>query len=184
MFNSSKNLTTQNITNNDNRQSIQDGMGISGDNSSISTTSNVFTDLSNRSTNNIDNSNRSVTNITNTTTDQGALKLAADQVFASLTSQNSTVSAMARLVEQSQKNAGDTNIKVINSAFDALGTKDHITADLVNKYADLQNTATNNIATAWKNAKEFEAGKSLGDIKWVIGGLIGVFALMALKGGK
>jgi hypothetical protein len=163
MGSKSSTSSNQTVRNFDRRQSLQDALGISGDNSSIVNTTTT--------TNNI------------TTTDHGAIKAAADQVLAALTSNSQTVATMAKYASDSQKLSGDLNAQVIKSSFDALGQKDHITSDLVNKYAELQGTTTSAIASAWQNAKEFEAGKSLGDIKWVIGGMIAVFGLMAWKKG-
>lgn len=186
----SSNRTTQEISNVDRRQALENSMGISGDNSSLVANSNNTTnaDFSNRSTTttNADFSNRSTSysTVNNTVSDQGAIAAASQQVLAAITSNSNTVNTVSKMITESGANNNSSMLKVIDSSYKALGEKDHITADLVTQYASLQDNATKGIASAWQNAKNFESGKSMGDYKFVVYGVIAVFGLIAINSRK
>ena len=155
-------------------------------------------DMSNRSTSSfvqnttVDSSNRSVNNIT--TTDfgsiAGALSVAKDSINSNAAGLNSLVSRAADI----NKNSLDYGTRIVDSAFEAIGKNQHITDDLVknaqelakytsNSVAEIAAKAGSQVSDAWKNAKDAQDGKSLGDMKPIAIAVIGVFALMAFKKG-
>ena len=162
----SSSATSQNITTSDKRLALENSLGVSGDNSSITTSSTTY--------NNQDFSDRSVNNIT--TTDFGSVKEAMNLGGKALSS-----------MLDSQRVATEFSNKTVDSAMKAIGETNHISETIsksaIDKIAETSRLAQSNVANAWENAKTAEAGKSMGDFKYIIFGLIGVFALLAYKRG-
>lgn len=177
----SSSQANQTITNIDRRQALQDSIGISGDGSSITTNTSNYADNSFKQTTNVNDS--SVRNTTTNITDGGAIAGAFDTAKAisgmMLQGQNKIIDANSKLGD----NALEFATKQANNAFELVGKNEHFTADLLKKNADLAQLAVGKVGEAWQTAKVAESGKTLGDFKYIVFGLIGVFALLAYKRG-
>ncbi|AMC34234.1 hypothetical protein [Janthinobacterium sp. B9-8] len=159
-------------------------------------------DLSNRSTSSftqntsVDTSNRSTNNTTNhvTSTDLGAISGALSVAKDSINAGANGLNILAVKSAEINRDSLDYGVRITNSAFEAIGKNQHITDDLVknaqelakytsNSVAEIAAKAGSQVSDAWKNAKDAQDGKSLGDMKPIAIAVIGVFALMAFKKG-
>jgi hypothetical protein len=205
---SSSSSTNQTVNNNDRRQTLDGSLGISGDGNWLSNTTTTNTDNSFHMITSLSNSGNTTTNYL----DGGAIKGAFDfggraldtvdttvagafdfgktaldynnkALNASLNATTAAVNSAFSYGSQSQQQAYQFSTGTVKSAFELIGDANHITADLVKKNADLNAAAVSQVATAWDNAKQFEAGKSLGDYKYILLAAVAIVALMAFRKG-